>query len=86
VQVATVEPSTTAETAVEPTPVSLPDGECDSARHGAAAASGLRCAGGRLHLEGKDFAKAERCLANAIYFKSRSEPVRGQMAGSRRLC
>ena len=34
----------------------------------------------RLHLEGKDYAKAERCLANAIYFESRSEPVRGQMA------
>ncbi len=34
----------------------------------------------RLHLEGKEFAKAERCLANAIYFESRSEPVRGQMA------
>jgi hypothetical protein len=34
----------------------------------------------RLHLEGKERAKAERCLANAIYFESRSEPVRGQMA------
>jgi hypothetical protein len=34
----------------------------------------------RLHLEGKDFAKAERCLANAVYFEARSEPVRGQMA------
>jgi hypothetical protein len=34
----------------------------------------------RLHLEGKDFAKAEHCLANAVYFEARSEPVRGQMA------
>jgi hypothetical protein len=34
----------------------------------------------RLHLEGKERMKAERCLANAIYFESRSEPVRGQMA------
>jgi hypothetical protein len=34
----------------------------------------------RLHLEGTDYAKAERCLANAVYFESRSEPVRGQMA------
>jgi hypothetical protein len=33
-----------------------------------------------LHLEGKERAKAERCLANAIYFESRSEPLRGQMA------
>jgi cell wall hydrolase len=34
----------------------------------------------RLHLEGKERIRAERCLANAIYFESRSEPVRGQMA------
>jgi hypothetical protein len=34
----------------------------------------------RLHLDGKNYAKAERCLANAVYFESRSEPVRGQMA------
>ncbi len=34
----------------------------------------------RLKLEGKDYAKAERCLANAVYWEARSEPVRGQMA------
>jgi hypothetical protein len=34
----------------------------------------------RLGLKGKEYAKAERCLANAIYFEARSEPVRGQMA------
>jgi hypothetical protein len=34
----------------------------------------------RLHLQGADRVKAERCLANAIYFEARSEPVRGQMA------
>jgi spore germination cell wall hydrolase CwlJ-like protein len=34
----------------------------------------------RLHLQGAERAKAERCLANAIYFEARSEPVRGQMA------
>ena len=28
----------------------------------------------------KELAKAQRCLANAIYFEARSEPVRGQMA------
>ncbi len=33
-----------------------------------------------LHLEGKTYAKAERCLANAIYFEARSEPVSGQIA------
>ena len=34
----------------------------------------------RLHLEGKEYARAEKCLANAIYFEARSEPIRGQMA------
>ena len=34
----------------------------------------------RLKLDGKDYTKAERCLANAVYWESRSEPVRGQMA------
>jgi spore germination cell wall hydrolase CwlJ-like protein len=34
----------------------------------------------RLHLEGKDRATAERCLANAIYFEARSEPLKGQIA------
>jgi hypothetical protein len=34
----------------------------------------------RLHLEGKALAKAEHCLANAIYFEARSEPLRGQIA------
>lgn len=33
-----------------------------------------------LKLDGKERAKAERCLANAIYFEARSEPLRGQMA------
>jgi hypothetical protein len=34
----------------------------------------------RLHLKGKEYSRAERCLANAIYFEARSEPIRGQMA------
>ena len=34
----------------------------------------------RLHLDEKAYAKAERCLANAIYFELRGEPVRGQEA------
>jgi spore germination cell wall hydrolase CwlJ-like protein len=33
-----------------------------------------------LGLEGKERAKAEKCLANAIYFEARNEPVRGQIA------
>jgi spore germination cell wall hydrolase CwlJ-like protein len=34
----------------------------------------------RLSLSGVKRAKAEKCLANAVYFESRSEPVRGQIA------
>jgi spore germination cell wall hydrolase CwlJ-like protein len=34
----------------------------------------------RLHLEGTARVKAEKCLANAVYFESRGEAVRGQMA------
>jgi spore germination cell wall hydrolase CwlJ-like protein len=34
----------------------------------------------RLKLEGNARAKAEKCLAAAIYFEARGEPVRGQMA------
>ena len=34
----------------------------------------------RLGLDGKARAKAEHCLANAIYFEARGESVRGQMA------
>jgi hypothetical protein len=84
VQVATAEPSAPAEMAVEPTPVSLPMASVipldmvplPRPAPGAPPPSPAE----RLHLEGKDFAKAERCLANAVYFESRSEPVRGQMA------
>jgi Cell Wall Hydrolase len=34
----------------------------------------------RLGLSGGKRAKAEKCLANAVYFEARSEPVRGQIA------
>jgi hypothetical protein len=34
----------------------------------------------RLHLEGKGLARAERCLANAIYFEARDQPYKGQVA------
>jgi len=34
----------------------------------------------RLGLAGQARAKAEKCLANAIYFEARGEPVRGQIA------
>lgn len=34
----------------------------------------------RLSLTGPKRTKAEKCLANAVYFEARSEPVRGQIA------
>jgi hypothetical protein len=34
----------------------------------------------RLSLAGKTFERAEKCLANAIYFEARGEAVRGQIA------
>jgi hypothetical protein len=34
----------------------------------------------RLGLHGNDYDKAERCLAKAVYFEARNQPVRGQMA------
>jgi spore germination cell wall hydrolase CwlJ-like protein len=34
----------------------------------------------RLNLEGSELAKAEKCLAEAIYFEARGESVRGQIA------
>jgi spore germination cell wall hydrolase CwlJ-like protein len=34
----------------------------------------------RLGLAGQKRQKAEKCLANAVYFEARSEPVRGQIA------
>jgi hypothetical protein len=34
----------------------------------------------RLELSGKEYDKAEKCLAQAIYFEARNEPARGQQA------
>jgi hypothetical protein len=34
----------------------------------------------RLGLAGKPLARAEKCLADAVYFEARGEPLRGQMA------
>ena len=84
VQVAATDSAPSSDAAIAPTPVSLPM----SAAIPIEMVPMPRPAPGppppspaeRLHLEGKDFAKAERCLANAVYFESRSEPVRGQMA------
>jgi hypothetical protein len=43
-------------------------------------ASGLISPAGRLGLSGKPRAKAEKCIADAVYFEARGEPLRGQEA------
>ena len=40
----------------------------------------LRSPADRLGLAGKPRARAEKCLADAVYFEARGEPLRGQMA------
>jgi Cell Wall Hydrolase len=43
-------------------------------------ASGFKSPADRLGLSGKPRAKAEKCIADAVYFEARGEPLRGQMA------
>jgi spore germination cell wall hydrolase CwlJ-like protein len=50
-----------------------PKGEVTTAHH-------LKTPAERLGLDTKGRAKAEKCLANAIYFEARGEQVRGQIA------
>jgi spore germination cell wall hydrolase CwlJ-like protein len=50
-----------------------PKGEVTAAHH-------LRSPAERLGLDAKGRAKAEKCLASAIYFEARGEPARGQIA------
>jgi spore germination cell wall hydrolase CwlJ-like protein len=50
-----------------------PKGEVTATDH-------LRSPAERLGLDKKERVKAEKCLASAIYFESRGEPVRGQIA------
>ena len=38
----------------------------------------------RLALTGEPLEKAVKCLAEAVYFESRGEPVRGQITPSRK--
>jgi spore germination cell wall hydrolase CwlJ-like protein len=59
-----------------------PDGGETIARKGevAGAGRGLMSPAERLGLVGEERAKHEKCLADAIYFEARGEPVRGQMA------
>ncbi len=69
-------------------PAGAPAAQPDAARNATdaekgevtAARKGLQSPAERLHLEGTARAKAEKCLANAVYFEARGEPVRGQIA------
>ena len=45
-----------------------------------AAAQAAAVAGAAARAAGKDYDKAEKCLAQAIYFEARNEPARGQQA------
>ncbi len=47
---------------------------------GAANAGRFESPAERLGLSGKARAKAEKCIADAVYFEARGEPLRGQMA------
>jgi spore germination cell wall hydrolase CwlJ-like protein len=55
-----------------------PGGESVAGKDDAAAPQGSPAE--RLGLEGRERAKAEKCLADAVYFEARGEELRGQMA------
>jgi spore germination cell wall hydrolase CwlJ-like protein len=55
-------------------------GADDEAVSGKDEASVFKSPADRLSLEGKPRAKAEKCLADAVYFEARGEPLRGQEA------
>jgi len=63
--------------ALEGPPEAGPGGETIAGKD---AASPFNSPAERLGLEGKSRAKAEKCLADAVYFEARGEPLRGQMA------
>jgi len=63
--------------ALEGLPDAGPGGETIAGKDDA---SRLTSPAERLGLEGKPRAKAEKCLADAVYFEARGEPLRGQVA------
>jgi hypothetical protein len=63
--------------ALEASPEAGPGGESIAGKDDAGR---LITPANRLGLEGKERAKAEKCLADAVYFEARGEPLRGQMA------
>lgn len=66
---------------VESAPASRPDGETRANKGQVTGADEQPLAlARRLGLTSKAREKAEKCLAEAVYFESRGEPVRGQIA------
>ena len=63
--------------ALEGPPDTGPGGETVAGKDDA---SRLMSPAERLGLSGKPLAKEEKCLADAVYFEARGEPLRGQMA------
>jgi spore germination cell wall hydrolase CwlJ-like protein len=69
------------ETAVARAPAeSIPDTKLPEIAKPHVAVAGVKTPAELLGLTAKNRAKAEKCLANAVYFEARSEPVRGQIA------
>src|SRR5262249_3011550 len=66
--------------ATETTPPAATGGETIVAKGEQSSESHLKSPAERLGLVDKSRAKAEKCLANAIYFEARGEQVRGQIA------
>jgi hypothetical protein len=64
-------------TALEEPGEDEPDGQTATANDDT---SLMRSPAQRLGLEGKQRARAEKCLADAVYFEARGEPLRGQEA------
>jgi spore germination cell wall hydrolase CwlJ-like protein len=74
---------TNADMATAPPPAAPPPGRNETvAKKGEVTGAGQRpmSPAERLALTERTRPKAERCLANAIYFEARGEPVRGQIA------
>jgi hypothetical protein len=75
------DPSDEVDTAAAPAPKTGDDtGETIAPKGEVTAAHHLKSPLERLGLDTRGRAKAEKCLANAIYFEARGEPVRGQIA------
>ena len=73
-------PATDSHFKVAALPLGAESGADDETLSGKDEASVFKSPAERLSLEGKPRAKAEKCLADAVYFEARGEPVRGQMA------